>query len=291
MASILNPRYLIGKHHSSSGVDWLVRKFFKINFNKWFYQLKSAKHFDELKLQQIVLYKIIEELPNHTAIYYNRAINRKIPVGKPSKPDFLLWKNDFTVWYVVEVELENHDVSHIDTQLGNFYHGDYSDVSGISEYVGQKVTGVDLDKFRNMIATIPHKVMLISDRIHPDWYKHFQKYECLFSTLQVYCDSDDNYIYRIGGEFPQDYFDFTYCNFDKSLRALKLDNGTFILNLGFQSGQSINIYYRHEFEDWEFQIIENDFYLFYQEPYLSMDLTAKNYKLVLNRKGQLHLIK
>ncbi|MFC4740780.1 hypothetical protein ACFO3U_12325 [Flavobacterium ponti] len=292
MASIFNPKILEIRHQVYKPVGWIINKIYTVTFNKWFYQLKASKHFDEITLQRILLYKFQALLPNHTAIYYDKNISHKNIKKLKSKPDFLLWKNDYTEWYVIEVELINHSVNHIDIQLKNFYEGDYSDVDGITDYVNSKVkTMFNQISFKEMLINTQPKIMLISDRIHPTWYDEFQKYECYFATLQIYVDDDENFLYRIGGEFPQEYSTFTYCNFDKRIRALEIDNGNFFKNAGYNSGDKVKIYYRFEFEEWRFMEYGDKSYLEYLEDIPPLDMTIKRYKVILNSKKQIHLVK
>jgi hypothetical protein len=292
MATIFNPKVIEIKHKAYKPVGWILDKIYTITFNKWFYQLKASKHFDELTLQRILLYKFQALLPNHSAIYYDKDISHKTIKKLKSKPDFVLWKNDFTEWYVIEVELVNHAIKHIDVQLKNFYEGDYSDVKGITNYVSTKTKGTfDKVAFENMLINTQPKIMLISDRIHPTWYEEFEKYKCYFATLQIYVDEDDNFLYRVGGEFPQEYTTFTYCNFDKRIRALEIDNGKFFLNAGYNSGDKIKIYYRFEFEEWKFMEYGGKYFLEYLEDIPPLDITIKRYKIILNNKNQIHLVK
>lgn len=292
MATIFNPSILQIKHQVYKPVGWVLGKIYTLTFNKWFYQLKASKHFDEITLQRVLLYKFQALLPDHSAIYYDKNINHKTIKKLRSKPDFLLWKNDYTEWYVIEVELVNHNVNHVDTQLKNFYEGDYTDVTSISDYVREKFKGsFDKNEFEKMLRNTQPKIMLISDRIHPTWYTEFEKYDCLFATLQIYVDDDDNFIYRIGGDFPQEFTTFTYCNFDKRMRSLEIDNGMFIKNAGYNSGDSIRIYYRFEFEEWKFAEYGDKCYLEYLGDIPPLDITTKRYKIILNSKNQIHLVK
>lgn len=292
MATILNPNIFKIRKESSKPIDWLLNKIYKLSFEKWFYQMKAAKHFDELILQRIMLYKFKTLLPNHNAIYYDKNIRNRNIKNAQSKPDFILWKNDYSEWYVIEVELSNHEIRHIDTQLKNFYEGDYSDAKSISKYVEQKFSGhFDTTSFENMIINHQPKIMLIADRIQSEWYNEFEKYSCKFATLQIYVDESENFIYRIGGEFPQEYSSFSYCNLDKRLRALEIDNGSFLLNAGHTEGDIIKLFYRFEFDEWKFMKYGEKYYLEYIGDYLSLDLTIKRYKLILNDKNQIHIIK
>lgn len=292
MATIFNPKPVQVRRSAYKPINWVITKIYAITFNKWFYQLKASKHFDELTLQKILLYKFQALLPNHSAIYYDKNIVHKTLKKMKSKPDFVLWKNDYTEWYVIEVELVNHAVKHIDTQLKNFFEGDYSDAQGISDYVKSKCSGdFDRDLFENMLLSVPPKIMLISDRIHPTWYNEFEKYDCYFATLQIYVDEEDNFLYRIGGEFPQEYTTFTYCNFDKRLRSLGIDNGHFLKNIGYKSGDKIKIYYRFEFEEWLFKEYGDECFLEYLDDIPPLDLTIKRHKLILNNKNQIHIVK
>ena len=241
-----------------------------------FYRLKASKHYDELTLQRIFKYKIDALLPNHSSIYYNKTIVSSLNNKDRCKPDFLIWKKDYSEWYIVEVEMENHEISHIDKQLRTFYNGDYSDVESISQYVKKKKPSLNKSDFKNLISKKRPKLLLISDIIHCEWETKFTSYDCAFSTLQVYGDRDDHFMYRISGDFPQEYSQFTYCTFNSSK---------------FSDGNVIDIYYNGNIYQWQLIISEDIAQIIFIEDFLPMDLTPKKWKIIINYKGEYHLIK
>ncbi|WP_421894863.1 hypothetical protein [Marinoscillum sp.] len=286
MATLLNQHRVRFKYFDST-----IQKIIRDN-GSWYYQLKASKHYDELILQRVIKYKLKNLLPNHSSIYYNKEIvSSKSPYDKRI-PDFILWSNSYDKWYVIEVELENHKIPHIRKQLDTFYHGDYSDADGITKYVKSKLSSINESDFKSMIQSRRPQVILMADGIDCTWRDEFAEYDCLFSTLQVYVDENDNFIHRIGGEFPQEFSKFTYCNLNKVLNYLEVHESSFFESQGFKAGDSIKIYFRGVADDWGLDIYEgNKFGLMYAGDLLPIDETHTRWKLILNNRNQIHLVK
>lgn len=252
-------------------------------------KMKSGEHFDEKQLQRLFNYKFQAILPNHTVIYYDKVIeSAKNPLHR-NKPDFLLWKNDFSEWYVIEVELQNHPTSHVKQQLDTFYNGDYNDADAIANYVASKIPKLDKVGFKAMIANRP-RIMLMADHINCDWREEFKQFDCLYSTLQVYSDEEDNFIYRISGEFPQEYSIYTYCSWDKSISALNIDQKKFLNQIGIQDGNKVRVYYRGEYDEWiylEGDDKSKDQLIFNGGGFIPLDIFHSPWKLIINNKNQI----
>lgn len=286
MATLLNHSTFRFKRFNS-----VIKLFGEIPVSRWYYQLKASKHYDELTLQRVLKYKFKTLLPNHEAIYYDRNIVNKNNKKEKRKPDFLLWDNKYENWYIIEVELENHKFKHIDEQLNTFYHGDYSDVQAISKYVKEKHNGLDVAKFEKLITNERPQLILMADKIHCNWRADFSNYDCLFSTIQVYVDEDDNFIHRISGDFPQEYSGFTYCSLNKHVRALDIHNERFFDQFNFTDGQSVKIYYQNEADYWDFISDDKSVTLVYPGDFLPLEDTQTRWRIILNNRNQLHIIK
>lgn len=284
-------------NHQYRTIEIKLPNFLKIFFSKdanrsnWVYELKSALHFNEMTLQQVITYKIQEHLPDYDIIYYNKKITSSINRTISNKPDFLMWKKDYTDWYIIEVELENHGIHHIKQQISTFYDGDYSDVKGISEYVANKFSNLDKTKFENLIRSNRPKIMLIADHVKPEWKTEFSKYNCLLSSLQIYCDDKENFTYRFNGDWPQEYKKYSFCTLDKRLRSLNISSPNFLNNLGINSGDKITLYYQSIGEYWEYLFDNGAESLLFSGTSLSLDITQSRWKLIQNNKGQFHLLK
>lgn len=286
MATILNPTIYKIKRLKSIA-QWLV----EVPQSSWYYQMKASKHYDELTLQRVLLYKFKNLVPNHSAIYYNKDIvSTKSPFDK-CKPDFILWDNNYTKWYIIEVELENHNIEHIRKQLNTFYNGDYRDYNGITAYVKRKYPSLDEKKFENLIRSVAPQIILMADEIRHEWYSEFATISCIFSTLQVYSDERDNILYRIGGDFPQEYVTFSYCTLNKHIRALDIHNPLFLDAFKLKNNDLLKLYYRGTSDDWEFINQGGAAMLLYPGPLMPLDETHSRWKLILTNRNQLHIIK
>ena len=288
MAVILNPTPFKLK---SKRLQTILN--FIVNFpaSNHYYRLKASKHYDELTLQRIFKYKIESLLPSYSTIYYNKRIVSSINKFDKCIPDFLIWKNDYSEWIVVEVEMENHQISHIDKQLRTFYNGDYSDINSITTYIKSKMPTLDESKFKNLITNNRPKLMLVSDIIHCGWETHFAQYDCIFSTLQVYGDRDDNFMYRVGGNFPQEFSQYTYGTLDKFTKSLNIDFKDFFVSSGFTNEDEIDIYYNGNLYKWKLLLTDKKTQIMFFEDYMPIDLTVSKWRLIINKKGQFHLIK
>ncbi len=273
--------------------NWLS-PFFKIVKKKqvnWLSELRSAKHFDELSLQRVISYKVKEQLPNYDLVYYNKTITSTKDSNKKNKPDFLMWKKDYSEWYIIEVELENHGIHHVKEQISTFYDGDYSDIDVITNYVKKLENSIDEDSFKNMINSMRPQIMLIADHIQKDWIKELDLFSCKFSSLQIYSDSKENFIYRFNGEWPQEYSEYSFCTLDKRLRCLNVSKLDFFGNFNFISGQKIPIHYEGIIDEWEYLEDNKNESLVFDGSYFPLDTTNFRWRLIKNNKNEFHLLK
>lgn len=285
MATLLNP-----SKFSFKRFDYFLQKIITNN-SAWFFQLRASKHYDELTLQRVIKYKFDNLLPNHTSIYYGKKIVSYKNKFDKCIPDFILWSNDYEEWYVIEVELDNHEINHIRKQLKTFYYGDYSDTKGITGYVKSKNSALDSVRFENLISRKRPRIILMADDISCAWKDEFVNYNCMFSTLQVYVDKSDNFIHRIGGELPQEYSTFTYCTLNKNIKSLDVHTPSFLENLGYLNGDFLKIFYHGQSDEWEVLIDNGEYMLIYNGEFMKIDETHRRWKLIQNNRNQLHLLK
>lgn len=286
MATLLNKSVFKFKRFNS-----ILTFLCEVSASRWYYQLKASKHYDELTLQRVLKYEFKTLLPNHEAIYYDKSIVNSKNRDDKRKPDFLLWDNKYENWYIIEVELENHGFKHIEQQLSTFYYGDYSEVQAISQYVKQKHSELDLIKFKNLITNKRPQLILMADKINCEWRVEFSNYNCLFSTIQVYVDEDENVIHRISGDFPQEYSGFTYCSLNKNIRALEIHNNSFLDQMGYSNGDLMKVYYRNEADFWELVCEGSSIMLLYPGDFFPLEDTQTRWRIILNNRNQLHIIK
>jgi len=121
-------------------------------------------------------------------------------------------KNDYSEWYVIEVEMERHGwENHVEKQVRVFTNGLY-EKDKVAQYMIDKDTEftklqgkaprLDLDRLKKMINDHQPKVMVVANEPVKEWIQGIRKYNALLSVFQIYKGLNGHEIYRVEGDIP-----------------------------------------------------------------------------------------
>lgn len=188
--------------------------------NNWYDEIDGSS-FYEKDLENTILMKLPTVYPD----YYEIPFKLSITAGEETCiPDLVMVKNDYSEWYIIEVELARHDWNHVEKQVRVFTKGRY-EKNRIAKYILQqdtehsnrnsKSTRFDLAKLKRMVADNQPKVMIIVNESVKEWIPRIKSYNAFLSVFQIYKGLNKHEIYRVEGDVPFVSRDQSHCNFLK----------------------------------------------------------------------------
>lgn len=246
--------------------------------NPWFQEIEPTSFYSEEDLERSVILNLESVFPQFWATTFKKLL--KNPTRKKGNtPDLALVKKDYSEWYVIEVELSNHNVKHIQEQVDTFYRCNYNTTH--ADYLYSKNPHLDQQKLRSMVSSFPPKLMVVINETNSSVNNAVKPYNCSVCIFQIFLDKDSNPIYRLNGEHPIVYTEFCFCQLLKSLpyTVKILDDDNFIKSNGFQDGSIINIAYNTIISKWELISSGTEYYLVNKSSKFPLEPSTKRYIL------------
>jgi hypothetical protein len=203
------------------------------------------------------------------------------------KPDLALIDKKYRYWYVVEVELETDNKSHVEQQIKVFSSGKYGEKH--ARYLKSENSELDIDKL-NVLMGIKPTVLMIVPKVKDSWVNSMSQFGCQFMVIEILENNFKKEIIRVEGiellksddQFLSDLSYFPGIN-----RALEIRNPAAVLDLP----KSLKIKTNNEFKTWNITNWGSKFILLAEG---SIDIEMNpgvSYSLVRNSDGILALEK
>jgi hypothetical protein len=251
--------------------------------NKWYTEITPSSHFlSETDLDRAIIYNLESIFPSFKAVSFKINVETGRAGEKSRKPDLALVNENYTEWYVIEVELASHDLDHVLSQVKTFKDGKYTDKH--ARHIHRKKHILDKDKLIHMVDTVQPIVMVIVDTLHCDWVDSLKMNNCLTCIFQVFLGRDGgNPIYRINGQHP--YIQTGFCPIDLPLQT---PNTVKLLEKGFLSSvmkqqTELEILFDGVISKWD--NIDNE-YLLCRDDAFPLDPTTSRYHLIFDKLSQ-----
>ena len=163
--------------------------------NGWFYTKYSSDFYESHYENRIIANSNIL-FPDYHCLKFKMDVSSD-DYGGPSRPDLVLIDKLYRYWYVVEVELDNDQLSAVENQVKIFTSGKYGDEHAV--YVHQKRRDLDLIKLKKLMSTQPEVVVLLP-RVKPSWANKLAQYGTKFMIVEIFENSQKTEIFRIDGD-------------------------------------------------------------------------------------------
>jgi len=221
-----------------------------IDFNSvWYQEVTPRSYYLENDLERAIILNLEIIFPQFKAMLFKMKLVDSVRV-KNSIPDLAMVKNDYSEWYIIEVELGKHSKSHVVDQIQSFYNCGYKDEH--ADYIFSQRPDLDLVKLKAMIAKTLPEFMVIVNEPKEDWVKDLKKIRCKACVFQIYHDYNGNPLYRLNGEHPFIYTKFCHCKYQKTVPyAIEILDTSFLTSYGVNNSDTINIEYAGRTVQWE----------------------------------------
>ncbi len=163
--------------------------------NSWYYT-KYSSSFYESHYENRIIANAETLFPNFVCLKFKLDVTSD-DYGGPSRPDLVLIDKQYRYWYVVEVELDNDQLSAVENQVKVFTSGKYGDDH--ANYLHQKAPDLDLLKLKKLMSTQPEVVVLVP-RVKPSWSNKLAQYGTKFVVIEIFENSQKVEIFRVDGD-------------------------------------------------------------------------------------------
>lgn len=204
-----------------------------LDYNLDWYDEVDGSTFYEKDLERTLLHRLPVVYPDFIGIPFSLRIQAGT---EKSDPDLAMVKNDYSEWYVIEVEMERHGwEGHVEKQVRVFTKGLY-EKKRVADYMIKKdletnggVARLDHTKLLNMIDMHQPKVMVVANEPVKDWISKVRKYNAFLSVFQIFRGVNGHEIYKIEGDTPFVFRSKSHCEILKgSSNILIVHTPTFI---------------------------------------------------------------
>ena len=250
--------------------------------NPWFEEIEPTSFYNEEDLERSVLLNLQKLFPDFIAVTFKRKV-RNTKTGIKNAPDLTIIKKDYSEWYIIEVELSNHNIKHIEQQVGTFFHANYDKTD--SDYLIKKDKGLfDEDRLENLICSEAPKLLVIANSANEAIKNSIDVYSCSLCIFQMFLDKDGNPFYRLDGEYPLVYSQFCFCRLTKRLpfTIQLLDDLHFRESYELVDKKVFNIQYNGVSTKWEVSINGKETYLICLSDSFPLEPSTRRYQLSYN---------
>jgi len=251
----------------------------------WYDELNTIAYYYEAVYERLIKQHISNIFPDFYAFNFKYAIGS--PGRKDRKPDMALLKKDLSEWWLVEVELGSHPISHVRKQVDVFTNPEYNSYL-IRNYIIKNVQlelGFRLNKAKifDLVSNDNPKVLVLVDDEKTSWVNEISELGALVCIFEVYKNTDGEHAYRIDGKYPIIIVEESHCRYHPSLRNLLEIINPKVLDL---RRNQFEIFYKGKLTNWSLHKSAKKIYLQFVGDFIDLPSDI-NYVLYKDNKNNL----
>ena len=166
--------------------------------DRWYHQLASVSNYYEIDIEERILGHTEQTFRGYHVLKFKQTIRDKR--GGSSTPDLVLIREDYSKWYVTEVELFKHGKTHPEKQIDVFMDGIYN-AAEIVPYLMDKKPNFDQVQLTALIKRERPGVLVIVDGPSASWIDDFRK-KVMVCIFEVYKNTQGTELFRLTGDYP-----------------------------------------------------------------------------------------
>lgn len=171
----------------------------------WYHELKVVGYYGEAVLERTIRQHCGQLFPDYFVFPFKRdVISSK--TGEKKRPDLAMIRKDLRAWGVIEVELDEHSLSHVLEQTRVFLDGTYNAPLD-AEYIQRQIKDhcnrtVALKRITKLLASTPPEVVVIADDQADGWRRQLEDLGVKFCVFQIFKSTRGLFVYRTTGKYP-----------------------------------------------------------------------------------------
>ena len=210
----------------------------------WYEEMAIVSCYYETEYEAKFKQHVREVFPDYFVITIKDTINS---IGRKSrKPDLVLIKNDLSEWWLVEVELEAHRLSHVLNQVRVFANPDFNHITfgkKLKDRIDEEIQGhaYTQQDLQDLVLKASLNVLVVVDEYIDKWKKSLQMEGVKLCIFQVFKNTRAGEAYRIDGEYPRTLRKVTFCSsYRRDPHAYELHEAE---SMGLAAGDIIEVFY------------------------------------------------
>lgn len=217
----------------------------------WYDELNAIASYYEAEFERKIRQQVGAVFPD----YHTSSFKLEIQTDQKEarKPDLAMVHKDFRDWWVVEVELIGHSLSHVLEQVSVFTHGTYNSIR-IANYLKDKnfaenAVCLDYNKLKEMIFNQQPQVLVIVDEQQSDWESELSKQGASVCVFQVYRNTIGNESFRLNGKYPECFYGESHCRYHRVIPNLLEVLSPSLLDE--KEGEEVFVFYNDRSTSWK----------------------------------------
>jgi hypothetical protein len=144
--------------------------------------------------------------------------------GRGSRPDLALVANDFSHWFVIEVELITHSLAlHVLPQLRTFRYG--VPQADCAPTLARRLD-ISLSRAQTLVQHVPRSVAAIANKRNLEWQMAFRALDVQMLVVSVYDSSQGEMAFEIEGALERSLENVGFGEYLATDRSIKFHRGT-----------------------------------------------------------------
>ncbi len=165
-----------------------------------------------------------------------------------AKADFALIHRQYVEWWVGEIELSTHSLSHVERQVRTLSEALYDEST--AAYLGRTATHLDSHRIMDLMKGCQPRVVVVVNQPRDDWAHTLTRFDALVTIVEIYRSDRNAYVFRVNGEGPRcGGQHLSECHFDPIIPRFLCVKSPAALPFG--PGQKISLYHGDLVTDWE----------------------------------------
>jgi len=190
----------------------------RVTFRDIDYERKSSTSWIEKEFEDLIIAKAKQIFPRWIVVPFFAAVVS--PDGVIKKPDLALIDSEYREWWIVEIELEHHDLNnHVIPQVEVFTKASYT--SKHANWILER--NPELDKKRLMLMMLGEapNVLVVVDSLSTDWVTRLKDISVSLMIVEPFQNDNGEVLLRINGMQPEPKGDLlSVCDKEFSLQRL-----------------------------------------------------------------------
>jgi hypothetical protein len=184
----------------------------------WYDHLKVVSYYGESDFERSIRQHLDSVFADHYVFPFKKDVTSKAE-AVTKKPDMAMIRHDFKAWGIIEVELGEHNLSHVLDQTAVFLDGNYN-APDVAAYIRTQLRRycskrASLQRLTNLLCSELPSVLVIADEELADWREPLKRAGVGLCVFEVYRSTSGKYIYRTCGNYPVAIAQEAQCRRDK----------------------------------------------------------------------------
>jgi hypothetical protein len=180
------------------------------------FEIRDPSAITESEFESWVVKGLICMFPNYHCVVFTGGFRHE---GALHRPDLALVANDFSHWFIIEVELTSHSLTeHVLPQVRSFRYGEPD--SGCARALAVSL-GIGESQARTLLECVPYGVAVILNRDNSEWEVALRAHDIQVLTVSSYASSSGTEAIEVNGRLEVVFESLGFGQYIASVRSIR----------------------------------------------------------------------